>query len=154
MDLQEWLRSLDFPARFRVLTAVVALAGTMVIPVGLAAAGPMGAAAALAAGGICLFSGLVALLLAELCRSPELFLWGVLGGMAIRMVLPLGAAALVYYRVEGLANAGFVYYLIPFYLIVLATETVLTLPTDTAPARQAERTDEASGDASTPEPPA
>jgi len=154
MDLQHQLREMGFPARLRVLTAVVALVGVVAIPVGLATAGPMGAAAALAAGGICLFSGVVALLVAELCRVPELFLWGVLGGMGVRMALPLAAAALVHYRAEGLANAGFMYYLVPFYLIVLVTETVLTLPTNTAPSCQAERTDEAPVDASTPEPPA
>jgi len=55
---------------------------------------------------------------------------------------------------RNISAPGFMYYLVPFYLIVLVTETVLTLPTNTAPSCQAERTDEAPVDASTPEPPA
>ena len=48
-------------------------------------------------------------------------------GMLVRMGIPLGAALLVVFRGGPLADAGFLYYLVVFYLVTLTVETFLAL---------------------------
>jgi len=60
--------------------------------------------------------------------SVPLAVAGLLLPMAVRFGAPLMAALAVRLRGPGLAEAGFAYYLIGFYLLALAVETPLTLP--------------------------
>ncbi len=84
-----------------------------------------GLASAAVAWAVCLVSGLLALWLAELFHHPEQAVQQVLWGMFPRMGMPLAACVLVYLRGGMLADAGFVYYIMAFYFVTLAVETVL-----------------------------
>ena len=56
--------------------------------------------------------------------------------MAVRMLLPLAACVLVQLNPGTLSDAGFVYFVLGFYLITLPLDTMLTViqiqPTKTA----------------------
>ncbi len=105
------------------------LAAAIVLPLGWAISGKgMGILAGAAAAGVCLVAGWMALGLSEPLRRPQLMLALVMVGMMIRMGIPLAAALTVFFLGGPLADAGFLYYLVVFYLIALAVETVLTLP--------------------------
>lgn len=56
----------------------------------------------------------------------------VLAAMAVRMALPLAAAVVVKLRFPQLLDAGWLAYLIGYYLIALAIETWLALPSGSA----------------------
>ncbi|MFW6124579.1 MAG: hypothetical protein ACOC46_00410 [Pirellulales bacterium] len=115
-------------ARLGILAAVVVSAAAAGGVIGLMTAGWTGLAAALTAAGVCLAAGAVALVIAHACRAPNRLLFGVLLGMGVRTIAPLAVAFFVEYQCEGLANAGFLYYLVFFYLLTLAVETALALP--------------------------
>lgn len=99
--------------------------------VGWGLSGWPGVAAVAVAGGICWASGSVALLASHACRQPDHFLLGVLLGMLTRMGVPLAFGLVIHLRRGPLTEAGFLYYLLVFYLCVLAVETVLSLPPET-----------------------
>jgi hypothetical protein len=73
----------------------------------------------------CLVSGLLALWLVQMSSGPEKSIQQVLLGMAPRMGIPLTAVVIVQLIDGTLANSGFAYYLLAFYFITLAIETVL-----------------------------
>ncbi|MCH8924473.1 MAG: hypothetical protein IIA67_15150, partial [Planctomycetes bacterium] len=67
----------------------------------------------------------------------------VLGGMMLRMGVPLATAMAVYYRGGPIAgtqikDAGFIYYLLAFYFVMLAVEIAITLPEAPATAETPE----------------
>jgi len=81
-----------------------------------------------AAGTVCLVAGWSALGLRKILRGPEHTLAFLGLGMLFRMGMPLGAALAVYLLGGPLAGKVFLYYLIVFYPVMLAVETILTLP--------------------------
>ncbi len=87
--------------------------------------GWVGVGAAVASGAICLAAALLALLLASLTAAPDQVVQRVVLTMLPRMGLPLFACVLVYLRGGVLVEAGFVYYIMAFYLIALLVETIL-----------------------------
>jgi len=84
-----------------------------------------GVLSAAVAGVTCLVAGLMALLLGACCRGPNQILAQVLLAMMARMGVPLLVCVIVYVQRGRLAEAGFVYYLLAFYLVTLIVETVL-----------------------------
>ena len=58
-------------------------------------------------------------------RKRESLIQRVLGGMLVRMGIPLGAALSVQLHGGPLAEAGFVYYVLVFYILTLGVETGL-----------------------------
>ncbi len=74
---------------------------------------------------VCLGSGLASLWTAHLLRAPDQVLYQVLLGMFPRMGFPLIACMIVILQRGMLAEAGFVYYIMAFYFVTLAAETVL-----------------------------
>jgi hypothetical protein len=96
--------------------------------------GSAGAWAALAAAGLCLLGAVLGLAAITLFRGQRGFA-GVLAGMLPRMFVPLVGALVI--RVAGgpLYDAGALYFVIGFYLLTLAIETVWLLPNATAADR-------------------
>jgi hypothetical protein len=114
------------------LVLVMILTGVALAAVALTAGGTRALLAELAAGVVCLAAGLVALLATSLVpRSAALY--GMLIGMLLRMGLPLAAALVWRARGGPLVEAGAIYYLIPFYLVMLLVETLLQAPQQMAP---------------------
>ena len=91
-------------------------------PVAYLMSGWTGLAAAGAAGATCFLGAFGALLLGHWLRGPQGLLPRVVGGMFVRMAVPLAAALGVALGRSPLADGGFVYYLLVFYLVTLAVE--------------------------------
>lgn len=120
------LRGLRLPARALLFTAAVAVMWLVAAPLAWCASGGEGVAACLAAGIICWLPALVSLGMAEMLRGPYL-LAGWLGGMAIRLAVPMACAVVAHVRGGWLAEAGLLYYLAAFYPLTLLVETLLSL---------------------------
>jgi hypothetical protein len=126
-----WLTRLNgrsLPGRAALLTLFVCGVAVLVaLPAGLLGGWP-GVGASTAAAATCLVGALIALLLGEVLQARHGVAAGVLVGMAARMGVPLVFVLIVHLHGGPLANAGFVYYLLIFYPVTLAVETVMSLP--------------------------
>lgn len=111
----------------RVLWLVGSLLGSaaVILPIASAWQAVSGVLSAAVAGVTCLVGGLMALLPVARGRGPNQILAQVLWAMMARMGVPLLVCVIVYVRRGRLAEAGFVYYLLAFYLVTLIVETVL-----------------------------
>ena len=67
--------------------------------------------------------------------GPELAIYGWFVGMLFRIVVPLALVTLAASR-RDLLDAGMVYYVLYFYLIVLVTDVILALPEVASADRQ------------------
>lgn len=103
------------------------LVGLPLIVVAYDQQGVDGALAAVAGGATCLSGGLLALGVVNLFAGPQWVLAGMMIGMFLRAGLPLAVAVLVQLGGGRFAEAGFLWYLVPFYLVALAADTVLTV---------------------------
>jgi hypothetical protein len=98
------------------------------LPAAWLSSGIPGLAAVAASAGVCLVAALASLAIAHLLRGPAVTLQALLLSMLVRMGIPLAFAVMAYLRAAPLVNAGLMYYLVIFYLPVLAVETVLSCP--------------------------
>jgi hypothetical protein len=71
---------------------------------------------------------MAALLVQEVFSSPQMVLLHVAVAFLFRMGLPLALGMVVYLQKGRLAEAGFVFYLLAFYLLTLGAGTCLGLP--------------------------
>jgi hypothetical protein len=111
-----------------ILVAVVSLVWVAVMPVCWWLHGFAGFLAATVAAVACL-AGAEAALVCSLCfAGSHHALSTLLVGMATRMGAPLICGIIVHIQGGLLAEAGLLYYLLVFYPVALATETVLSLP--------------------------
>ena len=116
---------------------------TLAVAIALAIAGALafrlhegaGVAAAGVAAGVCLLGSIAALTVSQFLQGPEAALRRVLASMALRMFVPLAFCLVVAALGGPLAEAGCVYYVLVFYLVTLAVDTVLALPHDAATKR-------------------
>lgn len=101
-----------------------------VSPIAYLSCGMQGLISAAVAVTVCLIAGTSALIthFAFSAANSQNIMYGFLIGMTLRMFLPLASAVAVYLRRGMLVDAGMVYYLILFYIIMLATEVALILP--------------------------
>ncbi len=100
----------------------------VIAPIAYLCAGRGGLWASALAGLACLAGAEIALVISHLLRAPGRVLWGLLFGMAARMGIPL-TFGLVASLIDGpLARAGLLFYLLVFFPVTLAVETVLSLP--------------------------
>ena len=79
------------------------------------------------AAAVVLVSSTLAMVISDFMRRSGQAMASVLLGMAVRMVLPLGACVLVQLNPGALSEAGFVYFVLVFYLVALPTDTVLAV---------------------------
>ncbi|OHB73081.1 MAG: hypothetical protein A2V70_19405 [Planctomycetes bacterium RBG_13_63_9] len=129
------IQSRSLAARVGLLGIVSLGLYALAAPVGAFVTGPTGLWAATAAGTLCFAGAALALVASHLLRGPQRALIGLLVGMALRFVIPLGGGAACHYGGGSLAEAGILYYLLVFYPITLGVETVLSLPPTDVPAR-------------------
>jgi hypothetical protein len=90
--------------------------------------GNTGLWAAGAAAGLCLLGAWLALPCTAWIQDPQRMLIGLFLGMGIRSGVPLGLGFCLYLLEPPLAKAGFLYYLVIFYLPLLILETYMSLP--------------------------
>jgi len=90
--------------------------------------GIQGVTAAAVAVATCAGAVAAARLIERVFQAPGLEPYRVVGGTLMRMSIPLVMCAIVHGNDRGaLVEAGFAYYLLPAYLMVLILETWLTL---------------------------
>ncbi len=123
----DWFRRLGPLGRCCVLT--VALIGSLAValPIGFSLQGAGGCIAAIVAAVVVLFSSLIGLLIGDWLRHGGQPMASLLVSMALRMLLPLGACVLVQLNAGLLSDAGFVYFVLAFYLIALPLDTLLAV---------------------------
>jgi hypothetical protein len=90
--------------------------------------GVVGVGAMALAALLCLMSALAALCVNQLFNSPKQALMGILLGMMLGMGIPLMLGAAIHLYGGPLSKAGFIYYLLMFYLPTLCAKTILSLP--------------------------
>lgn len=126
------LRTRTAAVRIAILTIVVLVVFALAGPVAFHIGGFTALMAAALAAGLCLIGGSVALMVSRLLAGPNLALAALLTGMTARMAIPLAFGLAVHLHGGPLAKAGLLYYLLVFYPVTLAVETLLSLP----PAQQ------------------
>jgi hypothetical protein len=109
-------------------TGITLLAVVAAIPVAWMIGGRDGVDCVVVAAAACGVSGLAALLVQEVFTSPQWVLLHVAVGFLFRMGAPLLLGMAVYLQKGRLAEAGFAFYLLAFYLLTLGLGTVLGLP--------------------------
>ena len=109
----------------------------MVVPWAYAVEQLWGVLSAAVAGGTCCVGGLLALWLVRFFPGPQSLMSRVLVGIFARTGVPLLVCAMVYVQGGRLSEAGFVYYLLAFYFVMLVVETVLLV--GEGPAQASER---------------
>ncbi len=114
--------------RVLILLAVVVVLWICSLSIALPTAGANGVVATSIAAIICLFGGASALIISEVLRGPVLMAYGVVGGMLIRMAIPLGMLLVFRFQTPHLMDAGLIYYLLVFYMATLLMETLWALP--------------------------
>jgi hypothetical protein len=119
---------------------VVAALAALIGPLGYWAYGWPGVWAVLSAAALCGSTGIAAFWVGRHFLAHGHAIGGVLGAMAIRMGIPLVICLALAVRGNADSMAGFVYYLLAFYLGTLAVETWYSLPSAGAvrpvPARE------------------
>ena len=118
-----WLAS----ARGRVLAlfAALFLVALLIVPLAYLLEGATGLVGALLSFAICVVCGGLSLVVGEVFRRPEQVLYQVAFSMVLRSGIPLGICMLMYFRGGPLAEAGFVFCLLAFYVVTLAVETMI-----------------------------
>ena len=109
--------------------AAAALAS--VVPAAVVAAligGKKGVVTAAAAGTVCLAAAEAGLMVGHLLRDVKPGFVGFTAGMLPRMGIPLAVGVLLHARSHPVAEAGFLLYVLVLYPVVLAVETLMSLP--------------------------
>jgi hypothetical protein len=122
------LRSQSIAVRATVLVVAVLLVFVVVGPFAVLFGGLVGLIASIVAAAVCLAGAMLALVIHGFLTGPESALAALVLGMATRMGLPLASGLAIHLHGGPLAEAGFLYYLVVFYPITLAVETLLSLP--------------------------
>lgn len=110
------------------LTAVLLAAYSATVPVLASRFGPAVWSAAAAAAFVCWTGALVSMILATAAKRPQAAYYGLLLGLINRMGLALAAAIVVDRQFAPWRDAGFVGFLVGFYLLSLFVETLLVIP--------------------------
>ena len=136
------MQSLGLGARLGLLIAVDVVLLAVVASVAGPVAGAAAVLAASAAAVVCLAGAVPALVVSRLLQQHAKALQGMGIAMLLRMGIPLGFAMVIHFQGGGLAEAGFLYYLLLFYPVTLGVETVLSLPKTDPPGRRHDGTED------------
>jgi hypothetical protein len=137
-SLREQLADLTPIAQCGLIAGALFVAWLAASVVAYAIIGIAGPLAAAVAAGLCLVGALVGLALANLFHGPSAVVYSLVVGMLARTLVPLAGGIVLARGVPWLAECGLIYYLLVFYIIALATETVLLVakvPSSTAPGK-------------------
>ncbi|MDA7978270.1 MAG: hypothetical protein MPJ50_05805 [Pirellulales bacterium] len=121
------LQRLGLFGRLMLLCVPLLLTAVILLPLGFALSGWIGFAAAFTALVSCLVGGLMATAIGLVFHGPQAALQELLLGMLFRMGVPLGATVLVLSQIPSLDEAGFIFYLLPFFFISLAVHACLAV---------------------------
>lgn len=121
------LGRLGLLAQAAAVGAVVLVVWVMVATVAYKISGILGVLAAAAGAGACLLGAEFALAIGSLFRGPAAPVFRVMFGMMARTMVPLALGVALHLQVPWLAEAGFIFYLLFFYMATLAVETALLL---------------------------
>ena len=113
------LSHLGLPARLLLFAVPLFLLALVLTSVGWALSGWIGVAAVAIAFVSCLVGSLAAVSLSFFLQGSHSPLQELLVGMLFRMGVPMGAALVVVMRSPTLDEAGFVFYLLPFFLVAV-----------------------------------
>jgi hypothetical protein len=80
------------------------------------------------AAGLCTASAVLAIFIHDYFCDPKFALTALLASMTINMGVPLFCGIAIHLCSKPLSQAGFIYYLVFFYLLTLAIKTILILP--------------------------
>jgi hypothetical protein len=123
--LREQLARLGLFAQAGVVAGVVLAAWLLVAAVAFAISGSAGMIAAAVGGLVCLVGAEIALALAALFRGPAAAMYSLAVAMLARTIVSMVFGVALHLAVPMLAAAGMIFYLLIFYVVALATETVL-----------------------------
>jgi len=121
------LASLGPCGQAALVTGALVVAWLALAPLAGATQGSSGLAAAAVGAGVCWLGATFALLIGALVRGQGAVLQRMVLGMMARAMFPLMLGAMLHMRVQWLAAAGMIYYLLVFYMVGLAVETLLLL---------------------------
>lgn len=124
---RDWLARLGPLGRFLLLALTLSVALAIVLSVAFALEGLPGCYSAIVAAVVVWVSSALGLAIGDVLRRSGQTWASLLFGMAVRMLLPLAACVLVQLNVGALADAGFVYFVLAFYLIALPLDTLLAV---------------------------
>lgn len=122
------LRNRSATVRIAALTIVVFVVFGVVGPVAFHIGDMIALAAAAVAAGLCLIGASAALMITRVLSGPNLALIAMMTSMMARMTIPLAFGTALHLLGGPLAKAGLLYYLLVFYPVALAVETMLSLP--------------------------
>lgn len=120
------LKSKNQAGRMGIVLGALTLAAVVVVPWGYATRQGWGAISAAVAWATCVVAGLVAQGVVG-ARGEAGGGMRLIAGMAARMGIPLAACLIVCLQRGPLAQAGFVYYLLAYYFVMLIVQTVVLL---------------------------
>jgi hypothetical protein len=132
MGMARWktrLAQFGILGRCILLALVLGIALVVAAPLGFFLTGSDGAWAAIAAALVVWVASTAALALGEVFQGPgpNAALFKLLFGMTLRMALPLAACMAVHLSASSLDAAGFVFYVLGFYLLALPIDTLLSV---------------------------
>jgi hypothetical protein len=105
----------------------LAVACGLVLPIAFFSGGGAGFYAALAGAGVVYVASMGAMLLGDIFSRPGEAFVGVLLGMVARMSFSLAACVIALLDGGPLVHAGFVYFVLGFYLAALPADTLLAV---------------------------
>jgi hypothetical protein len=110
------------------LGAIVLAVFAATAPVAIRLGGSVALAAAAIAAVLCLTGAAAALMIVDRFRTPSSALAALWVGMTVRTGVPFAVGMAIHLHGGPLAQAGLLWYLLLFYLTVLAVGTILSLP--------------------------
>ena len=122
-----WLGHLRPAARVCIESGIVAIAWAASLPLAYPMRGGEAVFSATVAAGICLLAILLAAPVAALLQGPATAMYAIGLAMLARTMLPLALGATLHAVVPTLRDGGMIYYLLAFYLLMLFTETVVSV---------------------------
>jgi hypothetical protein len=113
--------------RAALLATFFAALAVVSLPVAMSTSGVDGIVASLSAAAVVWIASAAAMASGELCYGTHQAILKLLFGMTLRMLIPLVACLLVLMTLSRLANAGFAFYVLVFYLLALPVDTALAM---------------------------
>ena len=126
------LQTLGVGGQLALLFSLVIALLACALPVAYLLDGRSGMLAAGLAAAVCLAPSAFVLLAANRIRGPHRAMAALAIGMLLRLGLTLGACIAIYHRGGVLAESGFAFYILIFYMITLAADTVFLVSQPTA----------------------
>jgi hypothetical protein len=121
------LARLSLAAQGALVSGAVAGVWVALAPAAYRVSGTGGLVASAAGAGVCLLGAHLALALSALFHGRSGHVTVLAPAMLARTLVPLVIGVVLHVQVPSLATSGMVFYLLVFYLVALATETVLLI---------------------------